>query len=253
MEAKFSLTWHSYSDHLKGMMKEIMASGDFADVTLICDGKEQIKAHKNILAACSPVLKDILQIENSSVIYLKGINFSEMESIIEYIYLGETTAYQEQMNGFLDVAKNLEIKGLTNEDDVPRKEEDLGRKSTEEDLIIENETKEFNNEGGILEENCDDDFIIKKEHLTSRTQEEILNKTPKQNKSTIKDDRDRQYICIECNKTYRDASGLYHHNQTIHEGITFECFNCDYKASKKSHLKRHTEKRHPYAPKCPEE
>ena len=128
MEAKFSLTWHSYSDHLKGMMKEIMASGDFADVTLICDGKEQIKAHKNILAACSPVLKDILQIENSSVIYLKGINFTEMESIIEYIYLGETTAYQEQMNGFLDVAKNLEIKGLTNEDDVPRKEEDLGRK-----------------------------------------------------------------------------------------------------------------------------
>ena len=58
MEAKFSLTWHSYSDQLKGMMKEIMASGDFADVTLICDGREQIKAHKNILAACSPVLKE---------------------------------------------------------------------------------------------------------------------------------------------------------------------------------------------------
>ena len=68
-------------------MKEIMTS---ADVTLICDGKEQIKAHKNILAACSPVLKDILQIENSSVIYPKDMNFSEMESILEYIYLGES-------------------------------------------------------------------------------------------------------------------------------------------------------------------
>ena len=64
MKAMSNLTWHSYSDHLKDMMKEIMASGDFADVTLICDSKEQIKAHKNILAACSPVLNDILQIEN---------------------------------------------------------------------------------------------------------------------------------------------------------------------------------------------
>ena len=127
MEAKFNLTWHSYSDQLKVMMKEIMTSGAFADVTLICADKKKIRAHKNILSACSSVLKDILQIENSSVIYLKGVNFSEMQSIIEYIYLGETTAYQEQMNDFLDVATSLEVKGLTNADDVLNNGDNFGR------------------------------------------------------------------------------------------------------------------------------
>ena len=159
MESKFNLTWHSYTDHLKGMMKEIMTSGDFADVTLICEDKKKLKVHKNILSACSPVLKDILQIENSSVIYLKGVNFAEMESILEYIYLGETTAYQEQINDFLDVATSLEVKGLTNADDVLNNWDNFGRKYTEKDSIIENETKDINHEG-ILGENCDDDIII---------------------------------------------------------------------------------------------
>ena len=251
MEAKFNLTWHSYSDQLKVMMKEIMTSGDFADVTLICDDKKKIRAHKNILSACSSVLKDILQIENSSVIYLKGVNFSEMQSIIEYIYLGETTAYQEQMNAILDVATSLEVKGLTNADDVLNNGDNFGRKYTEEDSIIENETKDINHEG-ILGENCDDDIIIEKEPIStisSRRQEEKL--TPKQKNSTIKNDS--QFICIECNKTYRGQSGLYHHNQSIHEGITFDCFHCDYKVTKKQHLKRHTEKQHPYAPKYSEQ
>ena len=64
IQEKYSLTWPSYPDQMKVMMKELMTSGDFADVTLVCDDKQQIRAHKNILAACSPVLKYILQIEN---------------------------------------------------------------------------------------------------------------------------------------------------------------------------------------------
>ena len=86
-QEKYNLTWHTYSDHLRGMMKEMMTSGDFADVTLVCDDKKKIRAHRNILAACSPVFKDILLIENSSVVYLKGVDSSKMESILQFIYL----------------------------------------------------------------------------------------------------------------------------------------------------------------------
>ena len=46
MKAMSNLTWHSYSDHLKDMMKEIMASGDFADVTLICDSNARSKSKR---------------------------------------------------------------------------------------------------------------------------------------------------------------------------------------------------------------
>ena len=78
-------------------MKDLSYSKDFADVTLVCDDQKQIQAHRNILSACSPVFKNMLQIESHSkhsVIFLRGVQQSEMESIIQFIYLGQTTFSQ---------------------------------------------------------------------------------------------------------------------------------------------------------------
>ena len=109
---KYTLTWQTYSDHLRGMMREMMTSGDFADVTLVCDDRKSIRAHRNILSACSLVFKDILQLptqSNHPVIYLMGIQFSEIESILQFMYLGEAKFYEERMNEFLAVAKSLSL------------------------------------------------------------------------------------------------------------------------------------------------
>ena len=53
LQEKYSLTWHNYSDHLRRMMKDLMMNEDFSDVTLVTEDKKQIKAHNNILSACS--------------------------------------------------------------------------------------------------------------------------------------------------------------------------------------------------------
>ena len=115
-QEKYSLTWHTYSHHLKSMMKELMMNEDLADVTLVTEDKKQIKANINILSACSPVFKDILKKEKNSnqIMYLRGIQFPEMESIMQFIYLGEATFYEERVDEFLAVAKSLEIKALCN-------------------------------------------------------------------------------------------------------------------------------------------
>ena len=113
---KYSLTWHTYSDHLRSMMKELMMNEDFSDVTLVTEDKKQIKANINVLSACSPVFKDILKKEKNSnqIMYLRGIQFPEMESIMQFIYLGEATFNDERIDEFLAVAKSLEIKELCN-------------------------------------------------------------------------------------------------------------------------------------------
>ena len=74
-QEKYSLTWHTYSDHLKSMMKELMMNEDYSDVTLVTEDKRRIKANVNILSACSPVFKDILKKEKNSntVMYLRGV------------------------------------------------------------------------------------------------------------------------------------------------------------------------------------
>ena len=76
-QEKYNLTWPTYSESLRTMMHEIMMSEEFADVTLITDDKKLFKAHRNILSACSPFLKNIFQMDshnsNHPVIYLRGI------------------------------------------------------------------------------------------------------------------------------------------------------------------------------------
>ena len=95
---------------------DMMSSNEFTDVTLVTDNKQQIRAHRNILSACSPVFKNILQIESNNtnpVIYLRGIQHSEMESIMQFIYLGETRFSKDRMSEFLLISKNLAIKELS--------------------------------------------------------------------------------------------------------------------------------------------
>merc|ERR1711949_120249 len=111
----------SHPDYLREMMREMMKSDDFTDVTLVTDDKKTIKAHRNILSACSAVFKNILQMDTTSshpIIYLRGIQYSEIESILQFIYMGEAKLHEERMNEFLSVSKNLEIQELSN--DVPQ-------------------------------------------------------------------------------------------------------------------------------------
>ena len=75
---KHSLTGHTYSNHLKIMMKELMMNEDFSDITLVTEDKKQIKANISVLSACSPVFKDILKKEKNTnqIMYLRGIQYS---------------------------------------------------------------------------------------------------------------------------------------------------------------------------------
>ena len=112
----YNLIWQSYPDHLREMMQNMMQADNFTDVTLVTDDKKSIKAHRNILSACSPVLNNILKLHsqpNHPIIYLRGIQYSEMESILQFIYQGEARFAEYRLNEFLSVSQSLEIKQLS--------------------------------------------------------------------------------------------------------------------------------------------
>merc|ERR1712189_177282 len=109
------LTWHTYTDHLREMLHDMMTCNELTDVTLVSEDKKHFKAHKVVLSASSAVFKSIIS-ENYStnpVIYLRGILSFEIESILQFIYLWKATFYQERMNDFLQVGKSLEIKEIS--------------------------------------------------------------------------------------------------------------------------------------------
>ena len=220
-QEKYSLTWHTYSDHLKSMMKELMMNEDFADVTLVTEDKKHIKANINILSACSPVFKDTLKKEKNSsqVMYLRGIEFSEMESIMQFIYLGEATFYEERMDEFLAVAKSLEIKELCNAE--PRFKNEQDDEPTPNNPLTSTEEME--------------EEIVLSDHLAKRAPQERRGEVICVN---------GKYDCKLCQKTFTTRSGLYHHEQSVHQGVKYACNHCAYQATTQSHLTTHIKSKH---------
>ena len=125
MAEKYTLNWHTFTDHLQLMFKDLYEEGKHSDVTLVCDDQTQFKAHKIVLRACSPVFKKIIDNNPSQhpLIYLRGIQSYEMESILQFMYLGEGRFYYERMGEFIKVAKDLEVKEISKGVEMQNEEE----------------------------------------------------------------------------------------------------------------------------------
>ena len=111
---KFCLRWNDFESNISQAFQEIRNDNDLFDVTLACDD-EQIKCHKLILSACSLFFRNILRRNphQHPLLYLKGVKCVDLESILNFMYHGEVSIAQEQLNSFLAVAEDLQVKGLT--------------------------------------------------------------------------------------------------------------------------------------------
>ena len=119
MASDFSnLKWDLFPRHVQHMVEEMYSTDYLADVTLICEDQRSLRAHKVILGASSPVFRNINENfrEKESVIYLKGIKYELMESVLRFMYLGEVKISEDSMNDLLNVAKEFQIKGLLREE-----------------------------------------------------------------------------------------------------------------------------------------
>ncbi|XP_023320088.1 protein tramtrack, beta isoform isoform X40 [Eurytemora carolleeae] len=112
---KFCLRWNDFETNISVAFRELREEKDFFDVTLACDDSSQIQAHKVILSACSPFFRNVLRKNphQHPLLYLKGVKYKEMLSVLNFMYMGEVNVAQEELNSFLAVAEDLRVKGLT--------------------------------------------------------------------------------------------------------------------------------------------
>ena len=111
---KFCLRWNDFETNISSAFRELRDDKDFFDVTLACDD-DQMQAHKLILSACSPFFRTILKRNRHEhpLLYLKGVKYADLVSVLNFMYHGEVNVAQEELNSFLAVAEDLKVKGLT--------------------------------------------------------------------------------------------------------------------------------------------
>ena len=213
-QEKYNLTWQTYSDHLKSMMRELMTNEEYSDVTLVTEDKQQINANIHILSACSPVFKDILKKEKNyrTIMYLKGIQYSEMESIMQFIYLGEATFHEEKMDKLLAVAKSLEITELCNAESETKDEPEEEQSTTKQGTLNEK----------LKDQTIESDLFSKRKIINVNS----------------------NYECESCQKRFTRKDVLTRHIQSKHDGVKFACNQCNYQATWQQTLARHIKEKH---------
>ena len=124
MSEKLCLQWNDFQDNIKSAFGNLREDNDFADVTLACEDGQQVEAHKVILAASSPFFQKLLGRNKHPhpLIYMRGMNSDDLSAIVDFLYRGEANVFQENLDSFLAIAEELQLKGLMGNSDEKVKE-----------------------------------------------------------------------------------------------------------------------------------
>ncbi|XP_064095333.1 protein bric-a-brac 2-like isoform X18 [Macrobrachium nipponense] len=129
-DQQFCLRWNNFHSNITSAFESLRDDEDFVDITLACDGR-QIKAHKMVLSACSPYFRSLLKGNpcQHPIVFLKDVTFSNLSSILDFMYHGEVNVSHNELATFLKTAEALKVRGLA-EDEKKKDSENYNESSS---------------------------------------------------------------------------------------------------------------------------
>merc|ERR1719509_31657 len=114
MAEKLCLNWDEFQEKTINAFKSFRNDSDFTDVTLACEGGQQVEALRVLLAASSPFFKNLFKNNKHPhpLIYMKGVRLETLEAIVDFLYSGKANIYREHIDAFFSLAQDLDLPGL---------------------------------------------------------------------------------------------------------------------------------------------
>ena len=258
MDPKFKLLYDKHPFVLKEMLKKNLSTRHFTDVTLMGEDQIQFPCHRYILGIQSSVLKDLFLAnpEKSSLIYLEGWRSSEIQCLLDLVYLGESSLKVDNVEYFIQNAKSLNIKNFGN--DFQESLSNKIHKTNEHSNSDDSERKVF-----MVEPIDTDTYLDTRIRDYEASNAKLLDSkiamewryvcqdcgyrsTCRANLKIHIDSVHKKikHPCPKCEKSFAQRASLYLHKKNIHEGIRYLCDFCDHKAGTKGNLRLHTSKVH---------
>ena len=251
------LKWEDFQENVKASFKGLREDEDFADVTLACEDGE-VKAHKVILSSCSPIFERLLKRNKHhqhQVVFMRGLKTSQLVALVDYIYQGELKILQDELDPFLILAQELQLRGLLA---GFGKAEANNRSVSEEGLLPCESLKEEGsqkNTRGLSDENkeiilpgldLEDEKESQKAQIhkavtdlnNSEMDEYVNNMVEEELKKMPKLHPDKIYLKNVQQKTRQKTKTMY---EQWFQGM-WGCNICGYTSSFKNSLKKHVEK-----------
>jgi len=245
---KWCMKWNEFDTNIREYFRIIREDPRLFDVTLVTDDGQHIQAHKIILSAGSHFFSDIFLKSNQTnmLIYLKGINSVQLEHLLDFIYNGEASVGEEVLKEFLEIGKELQLKGFeTNMAGVgvSVEEKPVGNKNEKEDKVMP-ENSHYITEENII---CDSLEASSENYVADDNTRQTNIESIPMNANSELDLQIKQMIekfegvwkCRVCRKITNNRGHMRDHAETHIEGMVHACHICNKNLANRPCLRKH--------------
>ena len=227
---QFTLKEHNFFRY------DMIHNPDYSDVTLVTGDDKIIQAHRIFLSSHSSFFNRIFQLksERDVVICLPNICQQQIQSVIEYIYMGNTEIEEQNLINFLEIGKQLGVRGF---DDMDMNSGVLNEMSIDK-------IKESGYDGSLLsihmpkiQRQSNGKFSCDQCEYEAVRRNDI-----KRHKESVH--LGLKYKCNECTIEYCSEYQVKAHINSVHNGILYECNLCEKKFTQPGNLNVHKTRVH---------
>ena len=180
------------------------------------------------------------------MLYLDGVDSSDIDLMLDYIYHGEVQIHQEHLDRFLDGANKFKLEGLIGSDD-----EKPGEIQTENHKQFE----EVEDLMQVEEPNLND---TKQQNFAKKTKKEsalnVIQESPQMIDAGNMDIKqlyqelilreDGSFKCTVCFKTMGHKASMERHVEMHVTGLSYDCKHCGETFRSRVTLKHHVHNNH---------
>ena len=194
------------------------------------------------------------------MIYMRGLKGRDLVAIVDFIYHGEANIYQEDLDGFLALAQELQLKGLEGTQDnqeEPAEEPKSNQKPQQHPKrnYVHKENPDYqatvNKGGNIYVTSKPENHAVLpvdtgKMIVALDTNMEDLRVKLDSNMERV-DDGDHKWRCTVCGKETMGRNAIQdirRHIETHMEGLSYPCNQCDQVSRSSNGFRQHKEKSH---------
>ena len=239
MLEKFCLKWNDFHSNLSQTFASSRNLEFLQDVTLVGDDNKEMKVHRLVLSASSQYFSEIFRNNPNPnlVLCMEGIGSKELAHILDYIYNGEVSLFQDDLDKFLITARRLKLKGLLDTEDETNTSLRANQpKNEKQEKFTPNDYELSIDDCNVVPENFQVSNF-EKESLVSNDQYEI---DAKVSELFIQLEKGK-YQCLKCGKTAPRKDNMVYHVETHIEGLSYPCQICG-----KVYRSRHSMLNHKY-------
>ena len=253
MSEKLCLQWNDFQKNVKTAFRNLREDKYLTDVTLVCEDGRPLEAHKVILAASSPFFQKLLERNKHPhpLVYMRGLKSDDLLAIVDFLYCGEANVYQENLDSFLAIAEELQLKGLMGK--MNEHVENTICDEKPESQIMAPTTKPFSRNGTKTFQNRQitnkaetNNTVALSSHFSGDLEdlEQRVQSMMEKSQNKLANGHQKADMCKVCGKEGK-RNVIKDHIEANHlEGIVLPCNNCEKTFRCRSGLRTHMQRGH---------